>query len=230
MIIPKPDDFIDIHNHDVIPKPGIFSVDNIMAHESRIPDINSGVVYSSGIHPWFLTEENFEYLLRKVEIYSLHPCMIAVGEAGFDRIKGPAIELQRKAFEAQVSIANNTGKPLYIHNVKAWEELLAEHKRLKPETQWIVHGFQGKNELARQLLSKGMYLSLWADFVMNRDSSSLIKAIPLEKLFLETDAFEIDIKDIYDKVSTILQISIEDLKKNMFKNYIDVFGVNPNIY
>lgn len=228
MLIPEPDDFIDIHNHDVIPKPGIFSVDNIMAHESRVPDVNSGLVYTSGIHPWFLTEDNFYSLLEKVDRNSRLTCMIAIGEAGFDKLRGPAIELQRKAFESQVSIANFTGKPLFIHNVKAWEELLAEHKRLKPETPWIVHGFQGKAELARQLISKGMYLSLWVDFVMNRDSSNVIKAIPSDRLFLETDAFEVDIKDIYKKVSGVLQIEGMALKEKIYQNFIDVFGYKTN--
>ena len=229
MIIPKPDDYIDIHNHDFIPKPGIFSVDNIMAHESRVPDLNSGLVYTSGIHPWFLNESNFEYLLEKVDRYSKLPCVIAVGEAGFDKLKGPSIELQKKAFEAQVSIANVTGKPLFIHNVKAWEELLTEHKRLKPETTWIIHGFQGKKELAQQLLSKGLHLSIWADFIMNRDSSIVIKSIPSDRLFLETDAFEVNIKDIYKKVSDVLEIEVTALKGIIYQNYINVFGNKANI-
>jgi TatD DNase family protein len=223
MIFPKPDDFIDIHNHDVKQKVGSFSIDNIMVHEARIPDINSGLVYSTGIHPWFLTEANFNRLLERVDSFTELPFVVAVGEAGFDKPKGPSIELQRKAFEAQVGIANSRRKPLFIHNVKAWDELLAVHKRLKPETPWIVHGFQGKKELAEQLLSKGMFLSLWADFVLNRDSSSVIKSIPIERLFLETDAFEVDIKDIYLKVSDMFQITVSSLKGIIYQNYNNVF-------
>jgi TatD DNase family protein len=223
MTAPKQDDYIDIHNHDVIRKPGIFSVDNIMAHETRVPDVNSGLVYSTGIHPWFLTENNYDLLLEKVDRYSGLPFVIALGEAGFDKLKGPSMKLQKMAFEAQVGIANRTGKPLFIHNVKAWDELLAESKRLKHDTPWIVHGFQGKKELANQLISKGMYLSLWADFVLNRDAS-VIKYLPVERLFLETDAFEADIKDIYKRVSDILGKSVDDLKRIIYQNYLNVFG------
>lgn len=228
MIAPKPDDFIDIHNHDVVGRSGIFSIDNIMVHESRTPATGTLQAYSVGIHPWFLNENNYDLLIDRVHHYSGLNNVIALGEAGFDKIKGPRMELQKKAFEIQVRIADNTSKPLFIHNVKAWDELLFEYKTLKPKTKWIIHGFQGKKELAEQLLSKGMYLSLWADFVLNRDSSSVIKSIPREKLFLETDAFDVDIKDIYNKVSADLQIGVSELKALIYSNYMDVFG-NENI-
>ena len=230
MIAPKPDDYIDIHNHDVVSRGGIFSIDNIMVHESRVPDSNPNQAYSVGIHPWFLNETNYDFLIERVYHYSGRKNVIALGEAGFDKIKGPRMELQKKAFEAQVRIAENISKPLYIHNVKAWDELLFEHKTLKPKSKWIIHGFQGKKELAEQLLSKGMYLSLWADFVLNRDSSSVINSIPREKLFLETDAFDVDIKDIYNKVSADLQISVNELKELIYSNYMNVFGtVNKDL-
>jgi len=223
MIIPGPDDYIDIHNHGVTFTPGIFAVDNIMAHEDRVPDLNSGVAYSSGIHPWFLTEANYSKLLEKVELNAGLQSVIALGEAGFDKLRGPSVILQKKAFEAQVSIANKVGKPLFIHCVKAWEQLLSEHKRSKSETTWIIHGFQGRKELGEQLISKGMYLSLWADFVLNRDSSEVIKSIPVDRLFLETDAFPINIREIYEKVSTILQVSATSLKQIIYSNYLRVF-------
>lgn len=228
MIVPKQGDFIDIHNHNVIPEAGVFSVDNIMVHVARVPEDNSGIAYSAGIHPWFLTEDNYDGLLTKVTKYSLLSNVIAIGEAGFDKVKGPSMELQKKAFEAQVAIANDLGKPLFIHNVKAWDELLYEHKKTKPQTIWIVHGFHGKKELASQLLSRGMYLSLWADFVLNRDSAEVIKTIPVERLFLETDAFDVNIKDIYSKVSESLNISVNELKEITYRNYLNVFGSKEN--
>ena len=221
---PEPDDFIDIHNHNITPVTGVFAIDNIMVHEERQPDPDSGIQFSAGIHPWFLTESNFEGLLKKVKSYSEIESVIAIGEAGFDKIKGPTVELQRKAFEEQVKISEEKGKPLFIHNVKGLDELLSVHHKLKPEEKWIVHGFHGKREVARQLLSKGMYLSLWADFVMNRDSTSVIRSIPTDKLFLETDAFQIDIRDIYNKVSDDLTIEVSELRSIIYQNYITVFG------
>ena len=221
---PEPDDFIDIHNHNITPVAGVFAIDNIMVHEARQPESASGIQYSAGIHPWFLTESNFDYLLKKVQTYSDLKSVIAIGEAGFDKIKGPAVELQRRAFEEQVKISEEKGKPLFIHNVKGLDELLSVHQKMKPVEKWIVHGFQGKSEMAGQLLSRGMYLSLWADFVMNRDSASVIRSVPTNRLFLETDAFQIDIRDIYNKVSVYLDLEVGELKSIVYQNYKTVFG------
>ena len=93
-----------------------------------------------------------------------HPESIAIGEAGFDKLRGPSPELQRKVFEEQVAISEELKKPVVIHCVRAWDELLAVHKKLKPKMPWLIHGFRGNTELAAQLLSKGMYLSFWFDF------------------------------------------------------------------
>ena len=81
--------------------------------------------------------------------------LIAFGEAGFDKLRGPSVELQRSVFAEQVKIAGENRKPLVIHCVKAWDELLAAHKNLKPVTPWLVHGFRGKKELALTADQKG---------------------------------------------------------------------------
>ena len=104
-------------------------------------------------------------------------------------------------------------KPLVIHCVKAWDELLASHRNLKPETPWLVHGFRGKKELAlQQLLSKGMYLSFWFDFVLRPESAELLRFLPKERIFLETDGADVDIKDIYNKVANDLGITCKGIE------------------
>ena len=55
---------------------------------------------------------------------------------------------------------------MIIHCVRAWDEVLAVHKKLRPKMKWMIHGFRGQARLANQLLSKGMYLSFWFDFVI----------------------------------------------------------------
>ena len=59
---------------------------------------------------------------------------------------------------------------------------------------WLVHGFRGNMELASQLLSKGMYLSFWFDFVLRTESADLLRHLPVNRLFLETDGADVDIR------------------------------------
>ncbi len=184
-----------------------------------MPQDNPGMAYSTGIHPWYLTPENHNHLLRSVLKLANLPSVIAIGEAGFDKLRGPSIELQQKTFEEQVIVANEYRKPVVIHCVKAWDELLSAYKRLKPRTFWLIHGFRGKKETALQLLSRGMYISFWFDFIMREESADLIRALPKERIFLETDGAEVDIRDIYNKVAFDLRIEVGELKSIIIDNF-----------
>lgn len=225
MNLPKQGDYIDIHVHGGKPASGIFILESLMAHEEKPAADISGVAYTYGIHPWFLNEKNHEQQIISVKKSADHPNMIAIGEAGFDKLRGPSPELQRKVFEEQVVIAETYHKPLIIHCVKAWDELLAAHKKLKPEMPWLIHGFRGNVNLASQLLSKGMYISFWFDFVVRPESGILIKRLPAERIFLETDGAEIDIKTIYNKVATDLDITVDKLKSIIRTNFDKFFSL-----
>src|SRR5664280_1398282 len=213
MSFPQQNDFIDIHTHGAVPAPGIFSVETLMAHEERIPVESAGLAYTSGIHPWNLNDQNHDRLLSYVEKTAPSESVIAIGEAGFDKIKGPAMDLQQRTFEEQVRIAERLRKPVVIHCVRAWEELMAEHKKLKPAMPWLIHGFRGKPELGMQLISKGLYLSFWFGYILKPESASLINSLPKDRIFLETDGADVDIRDIYNKVSSDLGITTDELKK-----------------
>ena len=223
MNLPQTGDFIDIHTHDSVPSDGIFAVENIMAHEGPVPQNISAGAFTAGIHPWQLNENNRDKLLEFIRSIAANPGLIAFGEAGFDRLRGPSIELQKSVFAEQVRIASEKGKPLIIHCVRAWDELLAAHKNLKPRIPWMVHGFRGKKELALQLLKRGMYLSFWFDFVMRPGSAELLRFLPKDRIFLETDGAGTDIREIYDKVSKDLAVSVDDLKNIILGNYIQLF-------
>jgi TatD DNase family protein len=219
MNLPQPGEYIDIHTHNSKPAEGIFAVENLMAHENMKPKKISARAFTAGIHPWHLNENNREQLLEYVRNIAGNPDLIAFGEAGFDKLRGPSIELQKSTFTEQVKIAGENQKPLVIHCVRSWDELLAAHKNLKPLTPWLVHGFRGKKELALQLIKRGMYLSFWFDFVMRPESADLLRFLPKERIFLETDGADVDIKEIYRKVSDDLEINIDVLKERMRNNF-----------
>jgi len=226
MNLPGPEDYIDIHTHDEAASgPGIFSVISLMAHEPDRPENISSVAWTFGIHPWFLTESTHKHQIAAVLETAVNPSVIAIGEAGFDKLKGASPDLQRIAFEEQVAIAEEHNKPVVIHCVRAWEELFRAHKRLKPSLPWLVHGFRGNKDLAAQLISKNMFLSFWFNFIIRSEAAKLIKSLPAERIFLETDGSGVDIKDIYTKVSADLDITVDKLKKVIYKNYYDFFRI-----
>ena len=70
-----------------------------------------------------------------------------------------------------------------------------------------------------------MFLSFWFDFVLRPESAGLLRALPEDRIFLETDGADVDIRDIYKKVSNDKGISVEELKRIILTNYKIFFRV-----
>lgn len=206
---------IDTHTHLPYSTPGIA----IEQGDFRTPHaMEPGRYYSVGIHPQQAahgcTDAGFE-LLRHT---ALHPQVLAIGEAGLDK-NCPNLPLQMELFHKQAEIACEADKPVIIHLVGAADELLHIHRRFKAHTPWIVHGFRRKPQLARQLLSQGLYLSYGI-----RHNPESLRSTPLHRLFLETDDYaEADIRTVYRQAAQTLGMDEEILRKQLITNICQVF-------
>jgi Tat protein secretion system quality control protein TatD with DNase activity len=69
-----------------------------------------------------------------------------------------------------------------------------------------------------------MYLSFWFDFVLRPESADLLRSLPKDRIFLETDGADVDIKEIYRKVSGDLEINLDDLKNTILNNFNLLFN------
>lgn len=121
--------------------------------------------------------------------------IVAIGECGIDLLRGADIKLQQELFMRHASLAERVGKPLIIHCVRAWGELLGAYRCIKPSQPWIVHGFRGGPALARQLLDAGMHISLGEHF--NKATAAII---PDDRLHIETDCSTLPIGYIAEAV------------------------------
>ena len=116
--------------------------------------------YSVGIHPWSTTGIPSEDTWRQLEALAADPRTVAIGETGMDRRRGGDTDLQETVFLRHAALAEAVGKPLIIHCVGRYGRLIDLHRSLQPTQQWVVHGFAGKPELARQLMAAGIAISL----------------------------------------------------------------------
>jgi len=157
------------------------------------------------------------FLLKRLNV-------IAVGEIGLDKVRGASIDKQIEIFEKQVQIAEKLQKPVVIHCVRAWAELIESRKRLKPTTPWAIHGFRGQSELAKQLIDYGMYLSFGPGILNASDLlHETIRTVPLNRLFIETDELDVSLKYLYTTVSKIKKVSFRDLDENISFNFAEFF-------
>ncbi|HEY1056222.1 MAG TPA: TatD family hydrolase, partial [Emticicia sp.] len=177
------------------------------------------------IHPWYINENSAKLQLKKLAGIASDPAIKFIGECGLDRLKGAPLPLQEEIFIKQIRIAEEVKKPVIIHCVKCYNELISIKKIVRPRIPFIVHGFNTKIEIARQLLDKGFYLSL-GGALLHEESNALkvLQEIPLEKLFLETDDKDISIVDIYQKAAEVKNLSLVVMEKILFDNYLGLVG------
>lgn len=163
----------DIHTHNPL-------ADNAIINLNRggLPS-RPGAVYSVGWHPWWDGTPDWPWIESTARL----PQVVQIGECGIDRRKGAApVEEQLVLTERHARLAEDTGKPLLLHIVGAWSEIIALRKRLRPAQRWIIHGFRGNATLARQLLDAGFDISLGL-----RYNPAAAAVIPPDRLHRETD-------------------------------------------
>lgn len=171
--------FNDIHSHRAdLAERG----DTIVSVSPLQPLLPAGT-YSVGIHPWETSSNIPLNLLKLLVEKARDPRVVAIGEAGFDRIKGGDLDRQNALFDFHAKLAKKLNKPLIIHAVRADDLLLAAAKKHRPAPgQWIIHGFRGKPAAALALLRAGFSLSFGNFF--NQEAFDLT---PPDRRYRETD-------------------------------------------
>jgi TatD DNase family protein len=168
----------------------------------------SSPLYSAGLHPWYLSEETMPeargWLMAQVK----DPTCKAVGETGLDKACKTDWDLQMEAFEFCVETAVDARKPLIIHCVRAFEEVLEMKKkygRAHESVRWIFHGFNKNPAVAEMLLKAGAYLSFGAAILNSKSpAAQSLRICPDDRFFLETDDLEnVDAEAIYEAAAVI---------------------------
>ena len=197
-----PDDIIDCHTHSR----NADSNQRSMVCCSPDDNFEKYPAFSLAIHPWDVDEGwKDKLLILKQRIDALKASdsisrLKAIGETGIDKLRGGTMEQQIACFEAHLRLAKSLQKPVIIHCVKAYEQVLDVLARCKFSQPTIFHGFRGKPELAHRLLSKGFYLSFGQHF----NPYSLRLAVSAHRCLIETDATGIDIFSVYQDVKRSL--------------------------
>ena len=168
--------------------------------------------YSIGLHPWYITDD-WRTQLAKMAIMALHPQVLAIGEAGLDKVKCfTPMDTQLDVLREHIRLSEIVHKPMIIHCVKAVDELLNVRNEMGAKQPWLFHGFRGGVEQAEQLRKKNIHISLGRHY-----NPDLVRHLPLDALFLESDTDK-DIEAIYASISEYLLIEPEGLKKIVSSN------------
>lgn len=213
--------FVNIHTHS--PNSENIEVINQFVQNNWKPQSN--YFYSLGLHPWHISDFEIDLEIEKLKRLAGNPQIVAIGECGLDRAIETPLEKQEEVFRKQIEITESVNKPLIIHSVKSYPDLIRIKKSTKSHIPWILHGYSGNKQTTDQLLSHDFYFSFSTIILKNQAKLiESLKIIPLNKLFFETDESSGQIETIYTFAAKTLQLPLEELKAKIFKNFKSVFN------
>jgi TatD DNase family protein len=212
--------FINLHTHRFSNDSEVIEVVNQYPWEfdALIPN------YSIGIHPWYIDEKRLESDLACItEKLQLAPCL-ALGECGLDKRIDIPMALQISVFKKQLEIVKQTKKPIVLHCVAAFDEMIAIKKEMKLENPMIIHGFSKNEQVAQLLLNNGFYLSFGKYLLRNPEMEKVVKFASENQILLETDTIEESIYEVYEKAAAVKGISLAKMKAIVFDNFSRIFN------
>ena len=196
-----------------------------------------------GYHPteiYGISETDFLDVMNLLK----HPKVVALGEIGLDYywIKDEKErELQKEYFIRQINIANENNLPISIHNRDAIEDCLKILKEHPLKMGGVMHCYSGSVESMNEFLKCGMYISLGGPvtFKNAKTPKEVAKAVPLDKLLVETDSPYLaphpfrgtqnepeKIKFIVEEIANLRGVSYKEIEDETYKNALRIFKIN----
>lgn len=211
-------DFIDLHTHKTRQEAGSVSIQSLSLTNDIFLAMPKKKSISIGLHPWYATLDKLELQMKYLRVLARQSNVKLIGECGLDKLKGDTLKNQVIILKNQIELAQSLNKPLILHCVKAFDELVAIKERLKVTVPMIIHGFDKNEALGKQLLNKGFLLS-FGRAILRENSNASKLLIQLDRFFLETDDSETSIEEIYKAAANLKKCSVDELKALIFTNF-----------
>jgi TatD DNase family protein len=212
--------FIDFHTHHDRQSPDLINLQTLDV-TSQLKTENLPDLCSLGLHPWFIQDSSWQAAWSNLEALAELPQVVAIGECGLDRHIDLPLALQTEVFIKQIELADKLHKPLIIHCVKAFAELIAIREKTKSRIPWIIHGFNKKEAVWQQLLNHNFYFSFGAAILSDR--APVVQAIATiadGRFLLETDdRIDITIEQIYDRAAQLRKVPVSTLQNQLLETY-----------
>ncbi len=193
------------------------------------------VFASFSIHPEYI-EEVDEEKLKEFEnfVKENKDFIVSIGEIGLDYfwIKDENLrKKQKEVFERMIEIAKKFDKPITVHIRDAYEDAFEILERVDYQNVHL-HMFGG-DKFINKIISNQWKISVGPILLRSKKHKRIVKALPLEKIMLETDSPYIkidnresnplDVKIVAQKISEIKKVSLEEVERITDENAIKFF-------
>ena len=167
--------------------------------------------------------------------------LVAIGEIGLDYYWNKKNkELQKEAFEKQIDLANELELPIVIHSRDASVDIIEMIRNHKVNKAGIFHCCQPNQEMVRQALELGYYISFAGPitFKNSRNAPDVIKMVPLDRILIETDSPYLtpepnrgkrndcrNVKYVAQKIAELKNVPLEKIAKITYDNAKRIFEI-----
>jgi len=199
---------------------------------------------SVGVHPDYV--DTPEPTVEQLVTLSNHPKVIAIGETGLDyfRLKCD-LEWQRNRFRTHIEASRITGKPLIIHTREASEDTIKIMRECGAGTGQggaggVMHCFTETLEVALAAVELGFYISFSGilTFKSAKQIQEVAKALPLERILIETDSPYLApvphrgkmnepgwVKHVAEYLADLKQIPLAQVEQQTTENFFTLFNI-----
>ncbi len=179
--------------------------------------------HSAGIHPWELNVEfTLELIKEKFQRLSFDN-VYAVGECGLDRVRLGLMPIadQISIFRWHLEAALLIEKPVVIHCVRAYSDLLQILKQSSNLPKLLIHDFNGNEHQSNELLKYPVIFSVGKQLITK---PQLLEQLTVERVLLETDdQFDVTIQDLYAHAGKVFNVDQQKLQTQLEKNFLNLF-------
>ena len=205
----------------------------------KLAEQYENIYVTGGLHPNDL-KANSDAEINELREIIKHDEVVAIGEVGLDFFRDyTPLETQRKYFIKQLEIALEKDLPVIIHSRDAEDETLKVINEVSDKYTGVFHCYAGSAENALHLIEKGFYISFTGNITYkNNDREEVIKALPLNRLLLETDSPFLTpvpfrgkrndpskLRYIAQKIADLKNITIEEVAKITSENTRKLFKI-----
>lgn len=199
------------------------------------------IYFTAGCHPDSAGEVD-DNAIETIRALTKHDKCLAIGEIGLDYYyEGYDREVQKQAFIKQLDLAVELELPVIIHSRDAWQDTVNVLKEYAPKLKkgFLMHCYSGSKEIAEILLKLGAYFSFGGALTFkNSKKSEVVKILPIDRIFVETDCpFMAPVPHrgkvnepkyvpiVYEFLSGVYGLSVSEVEKQIEKNFTEFFNM-----
>ncbi len=165
---------------------------DFVVNNNNIPIAKGIKLFASiGIHPHDAQSDarNLAKLEGLIEDNKYKNALVAIGECGLDYYKSESSKsYQKEALISQIELAQKFNLPIIFHVRNAWDDFFDVIEKY-PNLRGVIHSFTGNKDTVTTALQYNLCFGLNGIMTFTKDQNQLeaVKAIPSQKLLLETD-------------------------------------------